>query len=84
MVVTPEGKKVHFGAEGYSDYTIHKDAERMERYVERHSRGRENHTKRGIDTAGFWARWLLWSKPTLTGAIRFMQTKFNIKIVCHR
>ena len=30
------GKTVDFGAEGYSDYTIHKDPLRMREYVRRH------------------------------------------------
>ena len=29
-------KTVNFGARGYEDYTIHKDPERMKRYVKRH------------------------------------------------
>ena len=28
MLVTPEGKKIHFGANAMSDYTIHKDDKR--------------------------------------------------------
>jgi len=28
MLVTPDSKKIHFGANGYSDYTIHKDDKR--------------------------------------------------------
>ena len=28
MVITPDNYKVHFGASGYEDYTIHKDNER--------------------------------------------------------
>ena len=35
--VVIDGKKtIHFGQSGASDYTIHKDAERMVRYVRRH------------------------------------------------
>ena len=26
-------RTVHFGADGYSDYTIHKDPERKQRYI---------------------------------------------------
>ena len=33
-----DGKKVHFGARGYEDYTMHKDPERRRRYIARHSR----------------------------------------------
>ena len=36
-----DGKKtVSFGAKGYSDYTLHKDPERKERYVSRHKKKR--------------------------------------------
>ena len=35
-IVAPNGKSVDFGAKGYSDYTLHKDAFRMRSYVARH------------------------------------------------
>ena len=73
-------KTVHFGAAGYSDYTIHKDPDRMKRYDARHSKAGEVWTKRGIESAGFWSKWILWSKPSLTDAIRYTSTKFNINI----
>ena len=28
MLITPDGKKINFGAKGMSDYTIHKDDKR--------------------------------------------------------
>ena len=40
VAIFPDGKKVRFGAAGASDYTIHRDPERMARYVKRHG-GRE-------------------------------------------
>ncbi len=73
-------KTIHFGASGYSDYTIHKDYERMKRYDARHS-SREGWTKKSIRTAGFWAKWILWSKPSLNDAIRYTSNKFNLKIL---
>ena len=73
-------KTIHFGGSGYSDYTIHKDPERMKRYDSRHN-SRENWKKSGINTAGFWSKWILWSKPSLTQAIKFTSNKFNIKII---
>jgi hypothetical protein len=72
-------KTVHFGAKGYSDYTQHKDPERMKRYENRH-RKRENWTKSGIKSAGFWSKWILWNKPSLTGSIKDTERRFNIKI----
>jgi len=72
-------KTIHFGANGYLDYTHHKDPERMKRYENRH-RKRENWTKSGIKSAGFWSKWILWNKPSLTGSIRDTERRFGIKI----
>ena len=64
FIITSTGKKVSFGAKGYEDYTIHKDSERKQRYIDRH-KNKENWTKSGIDTKEFWSRWLLWNLPTI-------------------
>ena len=76
----PDGPKVHFGRKGYSDFTIHKDPERMKRYLTRH-RKRENWTRSGAKTAGFWSRWLLWSEPNFQAALRRTQKVLGRKIV---
>lgn len=77
-VTFPDGGFVDFGGAGYSDYTIHKDPERMKRYLARHSRGGETWSKKGVRTAGFWSRWLLWSKPSMPEAKRMMSSRFGI------
>lgn len=78
-MVYVDGKVTHFGATGYSDYTNHKDSERKQRYITRHQ-ARENWTKSGIHTAGFWSRWLLWGEPTLQASIKAIERKFGVKI----
>jgi hypothetical protein len=81
-VVFANGHHVDFGQMGYSDFTIHKDPERMHRYVRRHSHMGETWSlSKGIETAGFWSRWLLWSKPSMVDAKRYMSHKFGIKFV---
>ena len=35
-IITNNNKKVYFGASGYSDFTIHKDQARKQRYINRH------------------------------------------------
>lgn len=70
---------VHFGAKGYSDYTLHKDPERMKRYTIRH-RVRENWSRSGVYTAGFWSKWILWNKPSLQASIRDTAQRFGFKI----
>lgn len=78
-MVTIDNKSVHFGASGYSDYTKHKDNERKQRYIKRH-KSREKWGKSGIKTAGFWARWILWNKPTFSGSVKDTARRFKITI----
>lgn len=78
-MVRVDGKTIHFGAKGMSDYTKHKDPERKARYIARH-KGKEGWTKSSIKTAGFWSRWLLWGEPTLAKSISATEKKFKIKI----
>jgi hypothetical protein len=80
MAIFPDGKTVRFGAKGYSDYTIHKDRERMKRYIVRH-RKTENWTRSGGKTAGFWSRWLLWSDPDFRTALRKTEKVLGQKII---
>lgn len=80
MAIFPDGKVVRFGRKGYSDFTIHKDRERMKRYLTRH-RKRENWTRAGARTAGFWSRRILWSEPSLQAALRKTQKVLGRKIV---
>ena len=88
MAVFPEGPRVHFGLKGFSDYTLHKDKERMKRYVMRHAGSasglrsrRENWSRTGAKTAGFWSRWLLWSKPSFSAALKQTEKVLGRKII---
>ena len=60
-------KSIYFGQAGASDFTIHKDTERKNRYLDRHSKNEDWHNPL---TAGFYSRWILWNKPTITESIR--------------
>ena len=71
-------KTVHFGAKGFEDYTTHKDESRKLRYLSRHKSG-EDWGKSGVYTAGFWSRWVLWNKPTITESIADVKSRFNIE-----
>jgi len=76
-IITNDNKKVYFGASGYSDFTIHKDEARKQRYLNRH-RNNENWTKSGINTAGWWSRWILWHLPTISASYQDIKKKINI------
>jgi hypothetical protein len=73
-------KSVSFGARGYEDYTSHHDKERMKKYVDRH-RKREDWSRSGRFSPGFWSRWLLWSDPSLMKAIKITEGKLGDKII---
>ena len=56
-------KWIHFGANGYSDYTIHRDKRRRDRYRRRHRNimlkdGRPAYTVK--TQPAYWAYHLLW------------------------
>lgn len=70
-------KTIHFGAKGMSDYTIHKDDERKQRYIDRHQK---NEDWTDITKSGTWSRYLLWQEKTLKKSIKEMEKKFKIKI----
>jgi hypothetical protein len=73
-VVFSDGDHVDFGARGYQDYTMHKDPNRREQYIARH-KAREDWTRRGLKTAGFWSRWLLWEKTSIRAAKTHIQNE---------
>ena len=72
---TKRNNTVKFGATGYSDYPTHKDEERKKSYISRHEK-RENWGKSGVNTAGFWSRWLLWNKKTISGSLADIKKRF--------
>ena len=75
-----DGKKsIHFGSKGMSDFTIHKDPMRKNRYLDRHSKNEDWHNPL---TAGFYATNILWNKPTITESIRDTNRRFpNLNII---
>jgi hypothetical protein len=78
-IETDEGREriVRFGAKGMSDYTKNKDPEREQRYLDRH-RAREDWTKSGILTPGFWSRWVLWNLPSFRDSVADVRSRFDI------
>ena len=62
FIITNDNKKIYFGQASASDFTLHKDEARKQRYINRHKKNENWNNK---DTAGFWSRWLLWEKPTI-------------------
>ena len=75
MAAVHDGPTVHFGATGYQDFTQHGDETRKASYLARH-KAREDWTLAGAQTAGFYARWLLWNKTSLAASIADLNRRF--------
>ena len=72
-------KSIHFGAKGASDFTIHKDPERKQRYLNRHSK---NEDWNNPMSAAFYATNILWNKPTIVESVRDTNRRFhNLNII---
>ena len=71
------GKKYirKFGAEGMSDYTIHKDKERRERYISRHKK--DLRTKDPMKP-GYLSMYILWNKPTIKASLADYKRRLNV------
>ena len=71
---TGRRKTTHFGAAGMSDYTIHKDPGRKQRYLDRH---RKNENWNDPTSAGSLSRYILWGLPSLSASITDYKKRFN-------
>lgn len=64
-----------FGAAGMSDYTIHKDKERRERYISRHKKDlRTNDPMK----PGYLSMYILWNKPSVKASLADYKRRLNI------
>ena len=80
IAVLEDGSKTHniaFGARGYNDFTKTKDETAKSSYIARH-KVREDWSKSGILTSGFWARLVLWNKPTIEESVKYTVKKFHL------
>tara|TARA_R110002020_G_scaffold283026_1_gene498764 strand:+ start:657 stop:1007 length:351 start_codon:yes stop_codon:yes gene_type:complete len=71
-------KTTHFGAKGMSDYTIHKDDKRKERYLARHNPKNTKENWNDPMTAGALSRYILWNKKTLKDSINDYKRRFKL------
>jgi len=63
---------IHFGDPTGSQYPMHKNKATKAAYIARHKKT-ENWTRSGIYTAGFWAKHILWNKPTVAESIAWTE-----------
>lgn len=88
VVISDNGrsKTVHFGASGLMDFTKYSSQdpqiaeEKKRAYIARHSKAGETWTKDGVKTAGFWAKHILWNKPTISASVADTNRRFGLNI----
>ena len=86
FMIIMDDMKHYFGQAGAKDFTLHEPQVRDSRkraYIQRH-KSREDWNKSGIHTPAFWAKNLLWNKPTIEESIKDIEKKFKIKIIDKR
>ena len=66
-------KTVHFGANGYEDYTQHHDKKRRDLYRNRHEKDLKGDPMR----AGYLSYYILWGDSNLEANIRSFKNKFG-------
>lgn len=80
-VVFPNNKHIDFGARGYTDFILSGgDEKKKKAYIQRHQK-REDWTNTGVETAGWWSRFLLWNANNMEDSIKDVERKLNMKIV---
>ena len=73
---------VSFGETGASDYTKHKDPQRIYNYINRHNKN-EDWTKSAVKAAGWMSKHVLWNKQTLQASVADINkafTNINVKM----
>jgi len=75
FIITKTGRHIYFGQASASDFIHLKNEDRKNRYINRHKKN-EDWGKSGIDTAGFWSRWLLWNKPSIKESYQDIKKRF--------
>ena len=72
-----EIKSVDFGARNMSDFTIHKDEERKERFLKRFEKKIEENKNNSFSPMTL-SHLILWNKPTLSASFNDFKKKFNL------
>lgn len=81
FMVTRNGKLItHFGQPGAFTFADGAPVSKKDAYLARHSKNGETWTKKGINTAGFWSRWMLWNKGSLRASASDVRARFNVPI----
>jgi len=75
---TDSHKTVHFGADGYDDFTTSKDPVRALLYRTRHAKDLETEAAKTGMSPGALSYWVLWTSPSMTQGIRNFKSQYKL------
>jgi hypothetical protein len=75
FLVNGKTKVTKFGASGYSDYTVHKDIERRNRYINRHWKDLKTNDP---TRPGYLSMYILWNFPNYEKSLIDYKKRLNI------
>jgi len=75
VAIFNNGTKTKFGAKGYQDFTMHKNIQRRQRYIQRHWRDLSTNDP---TRAGYLSMFILWNKPSLQKSLQDYRTRLSI------
>jgi hypothetical protein len=73
--VSGKRRTIHFGADGYKDFTMHKDSKRRARYIKRHLKDLKTNDP---TRAGYLSMYVLWNKKSLKASISDYRKRISI------
>lgn len=76
--VTDSHKTVHFGADGYEDFTMHKDPERAKLYRARHEKDLLTEDAKTGMTPGALSYYVLWTSPSIAQGILNYKNRYHL------
>jgi len=79
MIKTPEDKTIHFGSATASTFLEHKSDQKKEAWIARHKTGNPE-AWRDKNSPLWWARHVLWNKPTLSASIKDIRKRFGYHV----
>lgn len=75
FLINGKQKRQKFGANGMSDYTLHKDIDRRNRYISRHLKDLDT----GDPTrAGYLSMFVLWNKPSFSASVKDYKARLSV------
>lgn len=83
QITNPDGKTIHFGSDKAQTFLEHKSNQKKKAWIARHKAGNPE-AWNDKSSPLFFARVLLWNKPTLSESIKDVRKRYGFHIKLSR